>query len=126
MKELTFTEYLAALTEESKAGNPRPWEAFERYIGPSGTWTTCVTCFFTNAIYRRKPRTVTRTITWPEPVKSASLRERLWTISASGARDWFYMMSADESERLMKAGLLWATKAEAQAAHDALMGGGDE
>jgi hypothetical protein len=127
MKELNITQYLIELAKESKT-NPRPWEAFEYKPDVNEEWYQCGTRFYKTecTVYRRKPRTVTRTVTWPEPLKEVEYYgQEVWSFSTTGARSWVWR-NGDDSQRLLKAGLLWATEAEAQAAHDALMGVGEE
>jgi len=122
MKKLALTEYLYALAEESKT-NPRPWEAFEVRFKDDYPWHTCVSVIYANEQYRRKPRTVTRTVTWPEPLKSVYGLTSAWTIDIAEVP--VHEFGVVTNARL-KAGLLWATEAEAQAAHGALMKVSDE
>jgi hypothetical protein len=128
MKELTFTEYLFALAEESKT-NPRPWEAFEYKPDVNEEWYQCGTRFYKTecTVYRRKPRTVTRTVTWPEPLGLAKNGQQVFTIAATfGSFSFVFDVDTKISRQLLRTGLLWATEAEAQAAHDALMKVSDE
>lgn len=130
MKELTFSEYLVDMAEEAKT-NPRPWEAFEIYSGTPGrmAWQDNSRGLYPNYKYRRKPRTVTRTITLPVGLSEAKFKKMYRPdFAGSGSRAYSvdFCRELPMHQDLLRAGLLYATEAEAIAATNAILGMGDE
>ena len=104
-----------------------PWERWQiRPEGGTEGWHDCSgrLCFSERCEYRRKPRTLTYTVTIPEPLRGAPevgsifyapapLSEGLTSMSG-----WY---GDDVDYRLLKRGLCFATKEDAIAAAKAMM-----
>lgn len=103
----------------------RGYERLERQWTNSLPITCWADVFSQGGEYRIKPSTVTRTVTYPEPLrKEPKYGETYWSI-ATGlpyALDYSWNDLAVDKTRL-KHGICFATKADAQAAQDALFGG---
>jgi hypothetical protein len=125
MKELNFQEYLVELAEEAKI-KLMPWEAFEYQPPSTCAWLQCDAHLWLDVTYRRKPRTVTRTVTWPEPLRDVKHGEECWTFDLGGVCPREFCNGGAVSRDLLKGGRLWATRDEAVAARNAILGVGDE
>ena len=106
----------------------KPWERWEFNKPKDGaTWypfTTGVPTWFQEFEYRRKPRTMTHTVTIPEPLREAPKRGETYYVMDTTATNCFfvYWWSDDETDRrLLKRGLCFATKEDAIAAAKAMM-----
>jgi hypothetical protein len=127
LKELNFQQYLEALAEEAKT-NKRPWEAFEVYAGAfANQWQNATNGLYENLRYRRKPRTIQRTITLPVGLSEVQSGQLLWAPNlTTDACSLLFRRHNACNVALLRAGLLYATKEEAIAATDAILGVGDE
>lgn len=75
--------------------------------------------------YRIKPRTIIRTITYPEPMKVAPKRDqKYWFISAAGFNgiDWTCWQNKKMDCEIFERGMCFATEADAKAAAQAIFG----
>lgn len=103
-----------------------PWTRWEMRGGPSATWYTPVReiCFASSCEYRHKPKTMTYTITIPEPLREApEVGEKYWLVEPLSERlAYEYTWIGGEIEMLcLKRGLCFATKEDAIAAAKAMM-----
>lgn len=105
----------------------KPWERWQiRPEGGTEGWHDCIgrLCFSERFEYRRKPRTITYTITIPEPMREAPEVGTIIYIPTPLAEElasmygWYGSQSDD---RLLKRGLCFATREDAIAAAKAML-----
>lgn len=135
-EELTLTQALPLMAEEAQR-NPEWWKKFERTgisWEDSVVWKTADSFgdflyrIDVETRYRLKPRTVERTISYPEPLRDEpKLGAQVWVASAHDKEFCFsidYGCRCPDWDRDMyfKRGLLHATK-EAAAAHGRALAG---
>ena len=104
-----------------------PWERWQiRPEGGTEGWHDCSgrLCFSERCEYRRKPKTLTYTVTIPEPLRKAPevgktywLAEP-WAKSLAHEYEW---AGGPQDYRLLKRGLCFATKEDAIAAAKAML-----
>ena len=110
-----------AFIEGSFANPTNPPQVESSIKGVEWYLTTCP-AWCVNAQYRIKPRILTRTVTYPEPMRE---------VPAEGTEVWVVLAShkgPDQGEwsdcafyrQVLKAGMCFRTEAEAQACYDAL------
>ena len=104
----------------------KPWERWELRPRGSEQWHVCIgrINFNERCEYRRKPRTLTYTVTIPEPLREAPKRgESYYVMDMSEISlyflHWWYDDEADR--RNLKRGLCFATKEDATAAAKAML-----
>ena len=93
--------------------------------GPSGWGETSNPGWIAETQYRIKPRLVTRTVTYPEPLRGAPVAGTLvWLMHPQ--LDKPYRANWDEKYygrlQTLKNGMVFATEADAQQCYDALFG----
>ena len=103
-----------------------PWERWEVRSNSESLWRTgsSVICFHSSCEYRRKPRTMTYTITIPEPLRGAPEVGTIVYIPTPLAKKLAsaYCWYGDPpDECLLKRGLCFATGEDAIAAAKAMM-----
>ena len=112
---------------QDAAETDKPWERWQiRPEGGTEGWHDCSgrLCFSERCEYRRKPRTLTYSVTMPEPLREAPevgktywLAEP-WVESLAHEYEW----SGDRADGLcLKRGLCFATREDAIAAAKAMM-----
>ena len=103
----------------------KPWERWELRPRGSEQWHACSgrISFNERCEYRRKPKTLTYTVTIPEPLREApELLGRYWLAQLSGGYCTQMYWHGREWELLrLKSGLCFATKEDAIAAAKAMM-----
>lgn len=74
--------------------------------------------------YRIKPRTITRTLTYPEPLREApAYGTKVWSVFPDGSGPYCdYWYGVGYLLIVLKNGMVFATEADAQACYDALFG----
>ena len=104
-----------------------PWERWQiRPEGGTEGWHDCRgrLCFSERCEYRRKPKTLTYTVTIPEPLREAPERQQRYFMASLASGDYFnefrWCGEAREHEWL-KRGLCFATKEDAIAAAKAML-----
>ena len=125
MKELNFQEYLEALAEEAKT-NMYPWLAFE--VRRCEQWQECENKLWggSSVRYRRKPRTVTRTITLPVGLSAVKHGQKCWFADWYCVQEFSFSKHNESHVKALRAGFLYASAEEAIAAANAILGVGDE
>lgn len=129
----TFEEILPAIGQLMAEDPERGYERVERRwkngkskFWPAKRWGELFDYADDNK-YRIKPRTVTRTVTYPEPLRERPKHgESYWTIhgptSTEGDRPMTW--EGDQfDQRAFKRGMCFATREDSRAAHVALFGG---
>ena len=119
---------LMAQYAQDAAETDTPWERWEVYnqngfskwiaIGCQPIWNLACE-------YRRKPRTLTYTITIPEPLREAPEVGKTYYVAAHAAKNLYMVELAwaghEIDTRLLKRGLCFATKEDAIAAAKAML-----
>jgi len=110
-----------------------PWERWERMSG--GAWVDCWCSpgWFSAAKYRRKPQTITRTITYPKPLSELPEGACVFYIASPNTKTFFravFRAVGDSANPRMihphiRRGLVHATK-EAAIAHGKALAGVEE
>lgn len=117
---------LMAQYAQDAAETDKPWERWEfRPYGPEN-WIkgTSDFCFYSDCEYRRKPRTLTYTVTIPEPLRTAPPVDQRYFLALPEAWSYFgeSRWCGDSLEReWLKRGLCFATKEDAIAAAKAML-----
>ena len=99
-----------------------PWERWQiRPEGGTEGWHDCSgrLCFSERCEYRRKPRTLTYTVTIPEPLRDAPEVGETYYVADPKTRDfyeWLYWHGDEICMRFLTRGLCFATKEDAIAA----------
>ena len=116
---------LMAQYAQDAAETDKPWERWE--VATSGNeWVSLPE----NPIwseyfeYRRKPRTLTYTVTIPEPLRNAPESQQSYFMASTELRSYFNEFrwyGAPQDERLLRRGLCFATKEDAIAAAKAML-----
>lgn len=104
----------------------KPWERWELRSMDSEQWQACGgrISFSERCEYRRKPHTMTYTVTMPEPLREAPEVGTIIYLPTTLAEELAAMYGWDGSkpyERLLKRGLCFATKEDAIAAAKAML-----
>ena len=79
-------------------------------------WSNC------DYLYRVKPKTITRTITYPKPLKTLVEGQVFWWASGTCQPQFFSYYSVLWQNELLKNGMCFATEEDAIACHEALFG----
>ena len=103
-----------------------PWKRWQFRVLDTEGWLDCAGGIGFNNLceYRRKPRTITYTVTMPEPLREALKKGKAyWVVSlASWTYCNEYRWCGEEREHvLLKRGLCFATKEDAIAAAKAML-----
>ena len=109
---------------EGSFANPDSPPVVEYKTDPTVHWSvTDPASWYGDYLYRIKPRTVTRTVTYPEPLREAPARGReVWFVySHAGVRGETWLESSKQIQ-LLKNGMVFTTEADAQQCYDALFG----
>ena len=103
-----------------------PWERWEVRSNSESLWRTgsSVICFHSSCEYRRKPRTMTYTVTIPEPLRDAPEVDEKFYVADTTMEDlynWYEWSNSSTEKRLFERGLCFATEEDAIAAAKAMM-----
>jgi len=100
-----------------------PWERWERVH--CGEWVDCLyhPGWFSGGKYRRKPQTITRTITYPKPLSELPEGSRYFYIATPNLHEFYFV--AKNGQRYLRRGLAHATK-EAAIEHGKALAGAEE
>ena len=117
--------HLMAQYAQDAAETETPWERWQFRGLDTERWRDC-TCgigFSNLCEYRRKPRTMTYTVTIPEPLREVpEMLGRYWLAQLSGEYCiQVYWYGSELELRWLKSGLCFATKEDAIAAAKAMM-----
>ena len=115
---------LMAQYAQDAAETDKPWERWEWKGGGRGWYPLASEFAFSiHYEYRRKPKTLTYTVTIPEPLREApKLLGRYWLAQLSGGYcTQVYWQGREWELRRLKRGLCFATKEDAIAAAKAMM-----
>ena len=105
----------------------KPWERWQiRPEGGTEGWHDCSgrLCFSERCEYRRKPRTMTYTVTIPEPLREApEVGKTYWLAEpwAESLAHEYGWAGGPQDYRLLNRGLCFATKEDAVAAAKAML-----
>ena len=110
---------------QDAAETDKPWERWEYLKHQSSDWgpVSCMIGWFPENEYRRKPRTITYSVTIPEPLREApELLGRYWLVQLSGGYcTKMYWQGREWELWRLKRGLCFATKEDAIAAAKAML-----
>ena len=103
-----------------------PWKRWEVRSNSESPWRTgsSVICFHSSCEYRRKPRTMTYTITIPEPLRKAPETGSWYWLAETAIDDFTSRVEwvGDGCDRSwLKRGLCFATREDAIAAAKAML-----
>ena len=105
----------------------KPWERWEFRVMDTEGWLDCGVGgigFSDLCEYRRKPKTMTHTVTIPEPMREAPKRGESYYVADMNETPFHYMCWWYDDEvdrRNLKRGLCFATKEDAIAAAKAML-----
>lgn len=105
----------------------KPWERWQiRPEGGTEGWRDCSgrLCFSERCEYRRKPHTLTYTVTIPEHLREAPEVGETYYVAEPRAQDfyeWQYWYNDELDRRFLTRGLCFATREDAIAAAKAMM-----
>ena len=103
----------------------KPWERWECNDGVAWRqFTMRHPSWFNEYEYRRKPKTMTYTVTIPEPLREAPEVGEAYYVADPKTRDfyeWLYWHGTELDMRLLKRGLCFATAEDAIAAAKAML-----
>ena len=102
----------------------KPWERW--WISTGGGWRHCVghPCWNEAYEYRRKPKTLTYTVTMPEPLREAPERQQRYFMASPASWPYcneFRWCGEAREHAWLTRGLCFATKEDAIAAAKAMM-----
>ena len=110
---------------QDAAETDEPWLRWEMRGNSSAMWYTPVReiCFAPDCEYRRKPQTLTYTVTIPEPLREAPPMDTEYYVVSlyePGSYDVAYWEGCHAERMWLKRGLCFATEADAIAAAKAM------
>ena len=112
---------------QDAAETDKPWERWQiRPEGGTEGWHDCSgrLCFSERFEYRRKPRTLTYTVTIPEPMREApTLGSVYWICDPTSHPPvtWGYWSAHDSGQMRLARGLCFSTEADAITAAKAML-----
>jgi hypothetical protein len=119
-----FKEYMAGCL--ANPDDP-PVLQVQEINGPSTWFDTKLPEWREYRKYRIKPRTITKTVTYPEPLKSdlRHVGNTVWVVKGDCDRQYPVRITWSDYhllETLFKNGMVFSTEADAKACYDALFG----
>ena len=117
--------HLMAQYAQDAAETDKPWERWEIRSVSKARWHPSAReiCFDPNCEYRRKPKTLTYTVTIPEPMQEAPPMDTEYYVVSlyePGSYDVAYWEGCHAERMWLKRGLCFATEADAISAAKAM------
>ena len=116
--------HLMAQYAQDAQETDKPWERWEWKGGRGWYPLASELAFSIHYEYRRKPRTLTYTVTMPEPLRDAPEVGETYYVADPKTRDfyeWLYWHGEEICMRFLTRGLCFATKEDAIAAAKAML-----